>query len=133
MTDVPDSDDAEGAEATLAAILEGADVDADAATFDAPWQARAFAIAIALIEEGAYDWQAFQERFIERIEATDRETMQEDVEGVYYRQWLETLEDFLEATDLVTVEELDARQAEFEEGERDESEFVVTDRPGGGE
>jgi hypothetical protein len=36
MTDVPDSDDAEGAGATLAAILEGADVGADAATFDAP-------------------------------------------------------------------------------------------------
>lgn len=133
MTDVPDSDVAERAEATLAAIVEGADVDADAATFDAPWQARAFAIAIALGEAGTYDWQTFQERLIERIEATDRETMQEDVEGVYYRRWLETLEDLLEATDLVTVEELDARQAAFEAGERDESEFVVTDGPGSGE
>ena len=73
MTDVPDSDVAERAEATLAAIVEGADVDADAATFDAPWQARAFAIAIALGEAGTYDWQTFQERLIERIEATGEE------------------------------------------------------------
>lgn len=95
----------------------------DAPTFEAPWQARAFGIAVTLSRrEELYEWNEFQERLVEEIEASD--SRPEDVEEAYYEQWLASLERLLIDSDYVTTEELDRRAAEFEATDRTAAEFV---------
>ncbi|MFB6097352.1 MAG: nitrile hydratase accessory protein [Haloferacaceae archaeon] len=101
--------------------------DGDVPTFEAPWQARAFGLAVALADREDRDWQAFHERFVARIDEVDPTAMQADVEGTYYAQWLESLEELLLEEGLVTEGELARRQRAFGEGDRDASEFVVED------
>lgn len=107
---------------TLEALIDG-DEDREL-TFDAPWQARAFGIALALRDRGAVDWDEFQARFADRVQATDPDRMQADVESVYFERWLETVEELLLDLGAVDVAELDRRADEFAEGVRDASEFV---------
>lgn len=116
------------AEETLAALVNKSEADP---TFDTPWQARAFAITVALTERETYDWDRFQEHFIERIQSTDEAVMQRNVEQVYYEEWLATLEELLANSGTIVEEELDQRQAEFEVGDREASEFVVERSPEG--
>ena len=99
----------------------------DAPTFDAPWQARAFALAVALTDEHAEEtltWNEFQTRLVEKVNA-DRED--EDPEAVYYRQWLTALEWSLIEREILDSGELAARVGEFDEGDRDGHEFVEGD------
>ena len=109
-------------------------------TFHAPWQARAFAVAVALSETGAYEWDAFQSRLVEEIEraagggdredgeaggavATDAKAA-ETAEAAYYRRWLAALERILVEDGVLEPGELESRAAAFAEGERDASEWV---------
>lgn len=92
--------------------------------FSAPWQARAFGLAVAATDDED-DWTAFHDRFVERLNATDPETLQDDVEATYFERWLDALEAKLREQGVVTAEELERRAEEFSEGERDASEFVV--------
>jgi nitrile hydratase accessory protein len=114
-----------GVDAAMAEVDDPVEVDGETATFDAPWQARAFGIAVALADREASDLTAFQERFVERLGEVDPEAMQADVEGTYYERWLEALEELLVEEGLLTEAELDERAAAFTEGERDAAEFVV--------
>jgi nitrile hydratase accessory protein len=84
--------------------------------FAAPWEGRAFGMAVALHERGLYSWEEFRDRLIARIAAADARG---DPSG-YYERWLAAFEDLLAATGLVTREELDERTYEFEFGERDD-------------
>jgi nitrile hydratase accessory protein len=96
---------------------------ADAPTFDAPWQARAFAIAVAITDESAADglrWAEFQDRLVDEIDA-------DDGEAAYYRQWLAALERLLIERDLLDPGDLVERVAAFEAGDRDAHEFVEGD------
>lgn len=114
----------EGIDAAMAAVDEAVEP-AEGVTFDAPWQARAFGVAVALHEREGRDFSRFQERFVERIQSTDPEAMQDGVEATYYERWLEALEELLVEEGLVSEAELDRRAAAFTEGERDAAEFVV--------
>lgn len=101
----------------------------DGPVFEAPWQARAFGLAVALHEEQeVYDWQEFQQRLIDEVDATDADTMQEAVEETYYEQWLAALERLLADLDIVDDDERESRAAEFAAGDRDASEFVTGER-----
>lgn len=119
----------ETTEAALADVLTDTPIDPDdggeGPTFDAPWQARAFGVAVALCERQEFDLPTFQARFAQRIDELDAESMQEDVEKTYYEQWLDCLEDVLLEAGTVDEVELTARAAEFAEGDRDAAEFVV--------
>ncbi|MFB6299488.1 MAG: nitrile hydratase accessory protein [Halobacteriales archaeon] len=100
----------------------------DAPTFHAPWQARAFAIAVALTDDDAdMEWQDFQGRLVEMVqsEAVDDS---ENPEEVYYRQWLRALERLLVEEGILTEAEFRTRTVEFAAGDRDASEFVEGDR-----
>lgn len=121
MTD-PSTDRAE----RLADRLEDDAVPADDdATFEAPWQARVFGLALAFHEhQTEYDWAEFQAELVEAIVAADPQAMQADVESVYYRRWLDRFEAFLTEEGLLSRAEIDRRKEEFSEGERDVSEFV---------
>ena len=84
--------------------------------FAAPWEGRAFGIAVALNESGAYEWGEFQSRLADEIDAAPR-----DEEGaLYYERWLASLENLLLERGLVTREELDARTSAYESGELDD-------------
>lgn len=115
----------------VAEALADTPIDADETgpTFEAPWQARAFGVAVALCEREDFDLTTFQVRFAERIDDLDGASMQEDVEATYYEQWLECLEDVLLEAGVVEEAELRDRATEFSEGDRDAAEFVVEQLP----
>jgi nitrile hydratase accessory protein len=85
--------------------------------FAAPWQGRAFGLAVALNEDGAYAWDDFRERLIGEIAAA--EARGEDG-AAYYERWLAAFERLLTERGLVTPDELEERTYQFEFGERDE-------------
>jgi nitrile hydratase accessory protein len=121
MTDVGSGSDFPG----LPELIEADSIpeSEDAPTFDAPWQARAFGIAVTLSRrEELYEWSEFQERLVAEIEASD--SRPEGVEEAYYEQWLASLETLLIDSEYVTTEELDRRAAAFEATDRTAAEFV---------
>lgn len=124
-------DDPATAVERLTAGLDAADVAVDPeeapSTFDAPWQARAFGLAVALHDADERDWSAFQERFVDRIGDADPTAMQADVEETYYERWLDSLEALLLEEGVLDEAEIERRAAEFTAGERDAAEFVVDD------
>jgi len=52
--------------------------------FDAPWQGRAFAMALAVVDALGLDWDEFRRRLIAAIDA--------EPERPYYESWLAALE-----------------------------------------
>ena len=73
--------------------------------FEAPWESRAFGVAVALRETGALDYERFRGALIEEIAASD---------GAYYERWAAALERVLVAGGVVSADELDARAAALE-------------------
>ena len=65
----------------------------DGPVFEEPWQAKAFAIAVALHEAGVYNWSEWAEMLGARIATA--ESLGEGDAGCYYRDWLGALEDML--------------------------------------
>lgn len=84
--------------------------------FDEPWQGRVFGMAIALHEQGRYEWEEFRQELIRQVKAA------EDRGGafVYYEVWLATFEALLAVKGVVTTAELDETTYQFEFGERDD-------------
>ncbi len=73
--------------------------------FDAPWEGRSFGLALALHEQGLFEWEEFRRRLIGRIATRPHDD--------YYAQWLGALEDLLQEKGIVTPAELAARVHEF--------------------
>ena len=84
--------------------------------FEAPWQGRAFGMALALSEQNVFPWEEFRQQLIAEIEAGDAGG---DLSG-YYERWLAAFEALLAQRGAITREELDERTFQFEFGERDE-------------
>ena len=84
--------------------------------FAAPWEARAFGIAVVLNEAGMYPWRDFSQGLAAETAAAE----QHGVPVSYYERWLETLAKLAIARGLVTPEELEARTAEYAAGIHDE-------------
>ena len=68
--------------------------------FDAPWQGRAFGMAVGVVERLGLEWKAFQERLIAEIAAHP--------DAAYYDCWLAALETLVLDSGAVTTEEMDA-------------------------
>jgi nitrile hydratase accessory protein len=62
--------------------------------FSAPWEARAFAIALGLVERGLCDWEDFRARLIGEISAADRARAGRGPAGddAYFEHFLRALE-----------------------------------------
>jgi nitrile hydratase accessory protein len=84
--------------------------------FDEPWQGRVFGMAVALHEQGRYDWEEFRQILIKRIAVAE----QQGGPFVYYAIWLATFEEILARKGLVTPEEVEETTYQFEFGERDD-------------
>ena len=84
--------------------------------FEAPWEGRAFGVAVRLSEDNRYEWREFVDRLVDEIAVAERD----GVESTYYERWLASLEQLLIAKGFVTAEELGARTEEYRRGERDD-------------
>lgn len=68
--------------------------------FNEPWEGRAFALAVAVVDERGLSWDAFRLRLIDAIaEQPDRP---------YYESWAAALESLVVGLDLATEAALDA-------------------------
>jgi nitrile hydratase accessory protein len=76
--------------------------------FAAPWESRAFAIAIALSGE-VYDWEDFRAELIAEIARWEEEAGAAEDEWSYYERWLTSLETVLVARGVISPGELSKR------------------------
>jgi nitrile hydratase accessory protein len=90
---------------------------ADGPVFGAPWEAQAFALALALHERGEFTWSEWTQALAAVIEEV-RQRGEPDLGDQYYRHWLTALERLTSAKGLVTPETLSHRQHEWEEAAR---------------
>ena len=68
--------------------------------FAAPWEGRALAVTVAIVERLDLPWDEFRQRLIDAVaEAPDRP---------YYESWAVALEDLVVGLGLTTAEALDA-------------------------
>jgi nitrile hydratase accessory protein len=68
--------------------------------FEAPWQARALAIAVALVEKLDLPWDAFRHRLMAEIARVPQRP--------YYESWSAALESMVVDLELATPASLDA-------------------------
>ena len=82
--------------------------------FQAPWEARAFAMALRLLEQRYYTWQEFQDHLIAEIASpgASADPGQGATMG-YYEHWLCALEKLLSEKGLVVADVLDAKISEL--------------------
>lgn len=80
--------------------------------FEAPWEARAFGLAVALCERGAYEWRDFSAALAARSAAAEHEN---NPSG-YYVRWVASLEDLAVEKGLVARGQLAARTSEYASG-----------------
>jgi cobaltochelatase CobN len=85
--------------------------------FAAPWEGRAFGMAVALTDGQRAAWEEFRQRLIAEIAAAE-----EGDEFSYYDRWLAAFESFVLDIGLMTAEELDARTMEYATGLRDDDD-----------
>jgi nitrile hydratase accessory protein len=84
--------------------------------FEAPWEARAFGMAVALNDRGLYEWRDFSQGLAAETTAADHHKLPSS----YYERWLATLEKLAIASGLVTPAEIEARAAEYASGAPDD-------------
>ena len=84
--------------------------------FEAPWEGRAFGVAVALSDEHLYHWEEFRARLIDEINRADAS----NASATYYERWLAALEALLTARGIITRAELDGRAAAYLSGERED-------------
>ena len=62
--------------------------------FDAPWQARTFAMAVQLHHSGLFEWKEWSARLARNIAAFEKRTAIQDSDA-YYQLWQQTLEEIV--------------------------------------
>ena len=82
--------------AALNQLIEAARLDPDH-VFSAPWEARAFAIALQLSKSGYFTWDEFRDRLIAEVRASDKIRARDGTSehGEYYDHFLHALEKLL--------------------------------------
>lgn len=84
--------------------------------FQAPWEARAFGLAVALNEKDLYEWREFSSQLASEIATAE----QNNNPSNYYSRWVASLEELLIDRSLISREQLDARTAEYASGIHDD-------------
>lgn len=103
----------------LAAVASSAGLPygVDEPVFGAPWEAQAFALALALHERGEFTWSEWTQTLAAVIGEVRRRG-EPDLGDQYYRHWLTALERITSAKRLVTADALSRRQREWQEAAR---------------
>ena len=84
--------------------------------FQAPWEARAFSIAVVLNEKHVYPWRDFSQSLAAEIAQADAR----GTDSTYYERWYAALEKLVTAAGLVSQDEIDQRTAEYAAGLHDD-------------
>jgi nitrile hydratase accessory protein len=114
-----DEDDADVRLHRLLAELEGATTvprTNGELVFEAPWQGRVFAMAVALSEQGLFPWEEFRQALIVEVAAAEARCG----EFRYYEAWLAAFEKVLIGRRIVSPAEVEENAYQFEFGERDD-------------
>lgn len=91
--------------------------DEDGPVFTAPWQAQAFAMAMALRDRGVFTWEEWGQRLNAEI-AKAQAGGDPDHGDTYYRHWLAALEGLAIDKGTMDSSELADRQAAWERAAR---------------
>jgi nitrile hydratase accessory protein len=81
--------------------LPGIPVDAEGPVFGAPWEAQAFAMALALHERGLFNWSEWAAALAAEIKRAQA-AGDADTGETYYRHWLATLESLIASKGVTT-------------------------------
>ena len=84
--------------------------------FQAPWEARAFSMAVVLNEQDVYPWRDFSQRLAAEI--ADAEAR--GLGSTYYERWYAALEKLVTSAGLMSQDEIDQRSAEYAAGQHDD-------------
>jgi len=89
--------------AALNELIEAARLDPEH-VFSAPWEARAFAMALKLSESGLFTWDEFRDRLIAEVGASDRIRARDGTSDhrEYYEHFLRALEHLLAEKGIAT-------------------------------
>jgi nitrile hydratase accessory protein len=80
--------------------------DLERRTFDAPWHAQAFALAVHLSEEGHFSWPEWGAVFARHRAESTACGMADDDNNLYFLDWLAALEQLLVARGVTSMPEL---------------------------
>ncbi|MBV8138409.1 MAG: nitrile hydratase accessory protein [Deltaproteobacteria bacterium] len=89
----------------------------EASVFSAPWEARAFAIALGLSQAGLFTWDEFREHLIAEVGTTDHRIRERDGtnrQGEYYEHFLRALEAVVTEKGIATRSDLMTKIAELQ-------------------
>ena len=84
----------------------------DTPVFREPWEAQAFAIVVALHQQGLFSWSEWSQALSSQIAAA--QTPETDNGETYYQHWLAALETLVAAKGLSSREELTRYQRAWE-------------------
>jgi nitrile hydratase accessory protein len=93
------------AAAQATAALPGIPSDADGPVFREPWEAQAFAMALALHARGLFTWSDWAAALADEIKRAQG-SGDPDTGESYYRHWLATLEKLVSAKGVATRDTL---------------------------
>lgn len=93
---------------TLEQIAKSREIPAEP-VFAEPWEARAFGLAVTLVQNGRFKWEDFREKLIAEIAAADAVRVSSEADPSYYECWLRALEGLLREKTILTAEEIDHR------------------------
>jgi nitrile hydratase accessory protein len=91
--------------------------DADGPVFREPWEAQAFAMAVALHERGAFTWTEWAAALAAEIKIAQA-AGDPDTGETYYRHWLAALEKLVAAKALASSSELATRRDQWDRAAR---------------
>ncbi len=97
--------------------LPGLPCDDDEPVFNAPWEAQAFAMTLALYERGVFDWNEWAANLAAAIRDAQLAGDPDSGEN-YYGHWLTALENISTAKGLVTNRALLDRRHEWDDAAR---------------
>jgi len=88
----------------------------EASVFTAPWEARAFAIALGLSQAGLFIWDEFREHLMAEVGASDRVRERDGTnrQGEYYEHFLRALEAVVTEKGIATRSELVTKITELQ-------------------
>jgi nitrile hydratase accessory protein len=92
---------------SLETLMKSRGIEPREVTFSAPWEARAFALALALAERNCFVWDEFRDRLIAEIAKADTAAAAgRDAPG-YYECWIAALEGTITAKAIAGAGEID--------------------------
>ena len=91
--------------------------DAQGPVFRQPWEAQAFAMALALYDRGLFAWSEFAAALAVEIKRA-QSAGDADTGETYYRHWLAALERMVAEKEIASLDELAARKDAWDRAAR---------------